>query len=349
VPTVFDAGLVPISQINLLGGVASGVAMNNGLGLLTTTPAAARNGLIQRFDTSTAGSIAPTLLPESPLTAAAMTKTPVGQVGQTILPFTRTLAPLANGNGYIQLSTSGFSFMPATFDVPQSTPVISSMTNAADGGPTVAPGGLVSLWGSGLTAANAAASTVPLPKGLGGVCLYLGSTPLPLFFVSPSQINTQLPFNLAQGASLVVRSVTGQSAPFSIPSQPSAPAIFRTPAGGPMIIRTVDGKYITNSTPIHLNESLIIYMTGLGAVSAPPAAGSPAPSSPVATTVSTPAITIGGKSIWTTFSGLAPGLVGVNQVNALVPFNGIPTGSNIPFQVTQNGVSTTVYLQVDGP
>ncbi len=116
-----------------------------------------------------------------------------------------------------------------------------------------------------------------------------------------------------------------------------------------MIIRTVDGKYITNSTPIHENDSLIIYMTGLGQTSNQPSVGAPSPSNPLAITNLTPAITIGGKSIWTTFSGLAPGLVGVNQVNALVPFTGIPTGSNIPFTIDVNGVTTTVKLSVDGP
>jgi uncharacterized protein (TIGR03437 family) len=58
---------------------------------------------------------------------------------------------------------------------------------------------------------------------------------------------------------------------------------------------------------------------------------------------------VGGKSIWTTFSGLAPGLVGVNQVNALLPFNNIPTGSSIPLTITQNGVSTTINVPVEGP
>jgi len=51
-------------------------------------------------------------------------------------------------------------------------------------------------------------------------------------------------------------------------------------SGGPMIIRTVDGKFITDSTPIHLDEKLIIYVTGLGATTPAVAAGEAAPSNP---------------------------------------------------------------------
>ena len=118
-------------------------------------------------------------------------------------------------------------------------------------------------------------------------------------------------------------------------------------AGTPRIIRTVDGQFITDSTPIHLNETLIIYTTGLGPVTPSVAAGAGGPSGPLAATSIPVAVYIGGSQLFTLWSGLAPGLVGVYQVNAQVPFHNVPTGSNIPFTIVQGGTQTTVKLKVE--
>jgi uncharacterized protein (TIGR03437 family) len=210
----------------------------------------------------------------------------------------------------------------------------------------LAPGELISLWGAGLSAGSVSAGTVPIPTGLGGVCLYANSIALPLMFVSPTQINAQLPFNLPGSANLILSNANGQGS-FSIRTQPIAPAIFKTGDGTALIIRTVDGKIITDATPIHLDEVLNIYMSGMGPLSNPVTAGNAGPSNPLATTTVTPSITIGGANIWTLWSGLAPGLVGVYQINAQVPFKNIPKGDSIPLTITQGGISTTVKLRVE--
>jgi minor extracellular serine protease Vpr len=104
---------------------------------------------------------------------------------------------------------------------------------------------------------------------------------------------------------------------------------------------------ISDATPIHLNQVLNIYLAGMGAVTSPVNAGDASPGSPLAATQTTPAITIGGASIFTLWSGLAPGLVGIYQINAQVPFHHIPTGSSIPLTITQGGASTTVNVRVE--
>jgi uncharacterized protein (TIGR03437 family) len=129
--------------------------------------------------------------------------------------------------------------------------------------------------------------------------------------------------------------------------QANAPAIFRTAGGGPMIIRTVDGKFITNSTPIHLNEKLIIYLTGMGTTTPSVGAGDGSPSAPPAIAAATPTITLGGASIFVLSAELVPNEVGVYQIEAQVPFHHIPTGSNIPFTITQGSYSTTVKVKVE--
>jgi len=344
---VFNSAMVEVGAIDLLGGASSGAAIMGGRGLMSLVPASAGSGTIEQFSLDQFASMWPMREGEAPATHASLLTTPVDQTGQSLLAFMRTLAPLANGNFVVQLSTSGFTAIPATFGTAQARPAITGVTSAADGSAGVAPGGLITIWGSNLSDSTAQASEVPLSNGLGGVCLYANSLAMPLLFVSPGQINAQLPYGVSGNATISISSAAGQSDPFTFTIQPAAPAVFRTGDGTPVIIRTVDGKMITDATPIHLNQVLNIYMTGLGAVTPASTAGSAGPSSPLAGTTTTPEITIGGASIFTLWSGLAPGLVGVNQVNAQVPFHHIPTGSKIPFTIKQGDASTTVYVRVE--
>jgi uncharacterized protein (TIGR03437 family) len=345
---LFNTALVPMGQLNMAGNVSSGIAVVNGKGLVSATNSGLRNGLIERFTLDTFSPVSGAGTSEAPELVAALTKaTPLGQTGQTLLPFTRGLAPLSNGNWMIQLSTSGFTALPWQFDAPVSVPVINGVTNAADQTSSIAPGGLISVWGSALSTSTMAASTLPLSTNLNNVCLYAGGVPVPLLFASPGQINAQLPFNTPGGASLVLSTQNGLSAPFSLAVQPTAPAIFRANDGTPLIIRTVDNKMITDSTPIHLNQILNIYITGLGPVSPGIGSGVGAPSSPLAVTSNAPAVYIGGSQLFTLWAGLVPGLVGVYQINAQVPFHNVPTGSNIPFTVVQGNAQTTVKLRVE--
>jgi uncharacterized protein (TIGR03437 family) len=317
----------------------------NGAGIRSTTPSGAVNGTVQRFNLSQLTSIRPVRTSESPSIVQALTTPPVGQIGETILPFVRTLAPLSNG-AIAQLSTSGVMILPSNFDAVSGPPSIKAVMNSADQGPGVAPGGLISITGANLSSSTESTSDVPLPTALGDVCLYVNAEALPLFMVSSGQINAQLPFDVVGGASMVLSTSGGMTKPFKFNVQSTAPAIFRTGGGGPVIIRTVDGKFITNSTPIHLNQKLIIYLTGLGATTQAVAAGAASPSSPPAAAAVTPTITLGGVNIWTLFAGLAPNQIGVNQINVQVPFHHIPTGSSIPFTITQGSSSTTVKLKV---
>jgi uncharacterized protein (TIGR03437 family) len=335
-----------VGQVDSLGGLTSGATFIDGEGLLSLGPANGTNGVLERFSLDDFGVVSPTRVAEAPTTPKTLKAVPAGESGQAILAFIRTLAPLVDGQTIIQLSTSGFSVIPRAFDAFRQPPVVAAATNAADPSAALSPGSIFSVWGSGLADGTSAAGATPLPKLLGNVCLYVNATPVPLFFVSPGQINAQLPFNVPSVASLTVSSTGGQSSPFGIQVESIGPAIFKSSSGAPVIIRTVDGKMISNSTPIHLNEVLNIYMTGLGAVTSPMNAGDAGPSNPPVTTSGFPAITLGGASIFTLWSGLAPGLVGVYQVNAQVPFHHIPTGDKIPLTISLGGRSTTVIVPV---
>jgi uncharacterized protein (TIGR03437 family) len=94
-------------------------------------------------------------------------------------------------------------------------------------------------------------------------------------------------------------------------------------------------------------ESIEIFCTGLGPVTNQPPAGSAAGSSPLSLTTTTPFVNIGGAPAAVSFSGLAPGFVGLYQVNAQVPA-GVPTGDAVPVVVTIGGIisnSVTIAVQ----
>jgi uncharacterized protein (TIGR03437 family) len=98
--------------------------------------------------------------------------------------------------------------------------------------------------------------------------------------------------------------------------------------------------------PVAASEFISIYCTGLGAVSNQPATGIAAPAGPLSVTIATPTVTIGGIMAQVTFSGLAPGAVGLYQVNVQVPV-GAPAGDAVPVTLSIGGVdSNTVTIAV---
>jgi uncharacterized protein (TIGR03437 family) len=91
----------------------------------------------------------------------------------------------------------------------------------------------------------------------------------------------------------------------------------------------------------------LLYCTGLGAVKNPPAAGAVSPSSPPSSTVATATLTVGGVPATVSFAGLAPGYVGLYQVNFQIP-NNAPSGGVEAVTLSIGGVhsnSATIAIQ----
>jgi uncharacterized protein (TIGR03437 family) len=350
--TLFGPSLVPAGQIDLGAGSSSGIALmgadGNARALLSGGTAAAGSAVLRRFALDSFSMDAPVITAEAVPIAQMPHSAPIGQIGQTFLPFTRTLAPLADGNTIIQLSTSGFMAFPKSLTGPGASgppPVLSSVSNGADQQPGIAPGGLISLRGSGLSDSNATAS-LPASGCLNNACLFANNTPVPLLFISPSQITAQLPFNLGSSADLVLVNSNGASTPLHVSLQSAAPAVFRMPTGAPVIVRDDNGALISDSNPIQLDGRFSIFITGLGNVSPQVNAGVAAPSNPLATTTETPKVFIGPVQIFTLWSGLAPGMAGVYQINAQVPFRNISTGSKVQLTISQSGTQTILFVPV---
>jgi uncharacterized protein (TIGR03437 family) len=232
-------------------------------------------------------------------------------------------------------------------------PVISS-GGVLDGagfvvGQAVAPGSLVSIFGSGLATSLLQGDTVPLSTTIGSTRVTMNGIPAPLYFVSGGQINAQVPWDvLAQGQTSGTANVVvslnnvnslaqtvniGQFSPnvfaaqgFAIAINPSAQ--LSAPAGAIAGLTT---------RPARPGETLVVYANGLGPVT--PTIANGAPGNPLRNTVTVPTILFGGIAVTPAFSGLTPQFPGVNQINVVVP-NGI-TGNAVPLQIRVGGITSS--------
>jgi uncharacterized protein (TIGR03437 family) len=133
---------------------------------------------------------------------------------------------------------------------------------------------------------------------------------------------------------------------------PSAPAIFPYPAPGDpptqgAVVNAVTYVVIHPGTPAAAGDVLALFCTGLGAVDQTVPDGAAAPASPLANTVTTPTVTIGGKNAQVSFSGLAPGFVGLYQIDVTVP-SGVAPGNQVPVLISiagETGPAATIAVK----
>jgi uncharacterized protein (TIGR03437 family) len=249
----------------------------------------------------------------------------------------------------------------ATVQPNLSAPVLpaNGVVSAASFSPTAtpSPGELISLFGTGLAAGTASAGRLPLPTQLQNTVVSIGGEEMPLLYVSPTQINAVVPFDIAGGGKyqVIVQNGNSLSVPARIPVAAADPAFFTVNASGSgqaYIFDVTQGYVLVDSTtPAKANDVLTMFCSGLGTVTAtqPVTAGTAAPSPPayVPGCLMTPAacpvsVTIGGEQSVVSFAGLTPGLASLYQINATVP-DGIPAG-NQPVVITANGVSSPVVM-----
>jgi uncharacterized protein (TIGR03437 family) len=220
-------------------------------------------------------------------------------------------------------------------------------------GQAVAPGSLVSIFGSGLSSALAAGDTVPLSMTLNGTSVSFNGVMAGLDFVSSGQINAQLPWEaLAAGATsgtvtVVVTTPSGSSTSMAVPVAKFSPGIFSIPPGaGYAVAINADGSIAAPSGaiagypthPAHVGDALVVYGNGLGPVDVPVADGA-ASLDATRHTLTTPVVLIGGQSAQVLFSGLTPQFPGVNQMNVVVP--AVPIGNSVSIQVQEGGITSS--------
>ena len=210
------------------------------------------------------------------------------------------------------------------------TPVIfqEGIVNTASytpGAAPVAPGSIVSLFGRELVDTTSVAGSLPLPRELSGVRVLVGGIEAPLVAVVSGdnfdQINFQVPLELAglTHADVVVLSNGHYSDAEGLTLAPSVPALFtlnQSGTGGAAALRS-DFSLITDQRPARAGDTILLFGTGLGAVTPPPNTGEPPAG--LTSLAGNLQVTIGGQPARVRFAGLAPGFVGLYQINADVP------------------------------
>jgi uncharacterized protein (TIGR03437 family) len=224
---------------------------------------------------------------------------------------------------------------------PGSTVNGASYAPAASANGAIAPGSIVAIFGSNLATAAASASNIPLPASLGGTSVTMNGAQVPLFYVSGGQVNAQVPFGIPSGSVSIQVQRGSQSTTVQTATVASAsPGVFTVNANGSGggIFLHANYTAVNSSSPAQPGETILIYCTGLGATSPAVTSGNGAPTSPTSNTVVMPTVTIGGVSSFVSFAGLAPGYVGLYQINAQVPA-GVSAGT--PQVIVQmNGVQS---------
>jgi uncharacterized protein (TIGR03437 family) len=236
----------------------------------------------------------------------------------------------------------------------------------------VAGGSLVALFGSGMVTANnkasstAAAQGVPWPTSmLNRQVVVNDQTTAPIYYISPTQINLQLPALVPAGSDrIAVRLAdTGELvAGGTMLVSANSPGIFTSTQNGQGQAAALnqDGRVNGTNSPATRGSVLVLYGTGQGQVSPLVPDGAAAPASPLSTTVAVP--TSDGKTCATSqpsmcvaigtsfgeiqYSGLAPGYIGLWQINVKIP-NDVTPGNSVPIRVVINGaLSNTVTVAV---
>ena len=260
----------------------------------------------------------------------------------------RTLAMDSAGNTAYALTTSGLSVIPLTQIAPSERPAVNQngVVSLASQLTSLAPGNLAAITGRNL-ATDGKSGSGSLPTILGGTCVTLNNVPLPLLATSDGAVNVQIPVELAAGTyPLVVRSIDrlAASATTSVKLAKVAPAVFVDSSGQASIFHA-DGRPVTKDNPTTRDQKLSIFATGLGVTKGGKVtSGNPAPSSPLAVT-DTVQVYFGNpllkqSQVIVNWSGLVPGMIGVNRIDVTVP--GFHTeGDALPVTIKIDGVSSS--------
>jgi uncharacterized protein (TIGR03437 family) len=231
---------------------------------------------------------------------------------------------------------------------PTQEPVFTAagVTNAASFVSGLSPGAIATIFGTQLSRVNGVvkADSAPLPKELSNTSVAINGIQAPLFAVAnvngQEQINFQVPFEVAgqTSASIVVNNSFSASQPVQVPVLAAQPGIFTIDGTNAAALHGANASVITSSSPAAKSETIVIYATGLGTVSASPGTGNPASRTTASRTTHTVSVVVGGLNANVAFSGLAPNFVGLYQVNVVVPA-GAGSG-NLPLIVAVDGTAS---------
>ncbi len=214
----------------------------------------------------------------------------------------------------------------------------------------MAPGSIVSIYGPKLAPATEIGPDNPLAQTLGGVTVTIGDRLLPLFFVSPGQINAQLPSDVAVGDQTLVVHVESQpDATGLFTVQRNAPGLFYQQVGGKayLVALHADGSLVTLKSPARRGENITALGTGFGPYQVQPLDGFAVPHTGSCTLADHTHLIFEGKTIEPEFAGAAQGRVGVVAIRFQVA-DPLPAVATVEIKARVNEHdSNTVLLPLE--
>jgi len=246
---------------------------------------------------------------------------PLSGTGSAQLSIQASRMGLVNGVYRATLVIQAVNALPQYIDVPitfvvgaSSSTQIGAVSNGASFKTIFAPGMVLSVFGSELAPPGTAqgASLLPLPLNLAGVSASVNGVTAPLYYVSPGQLNIQIPYETGAGSAVVGVNNNGQVASFPFQVATTAPGIFV--GGSNQLVPSSSGK---------AGDTLLLFLTGDGDLTPTlptgetPSFGTlvsnlPRPRMPVT-------LTVGGLPAQIQFIGVPSGLAGVTQINFTIP------------------------------
>ncbi len=287
------------------------------------------------------------------LSATSAITNSVGQASVQVLA--------GNTTGAVTVTASAGSFTAVfTLTVIPSGPTLStnSFYNGADFQPgAISPCGIATIIAPGIAAAIqgivAYDGVGALPYTLGGVQVTFGGAQAPIFNVANTngqqQVTVQVPCSVTPGNVTVVVNVGGGTGTITIPIRAASPGLFLTAFNStsqtPVLVRP-DGSFVSPTNPAHAGETLIAYVTGMGATTPAIATNSlPAPGSSPAVQ-GTIIVGMNGGGVPLVASALSPDLVGVETVSFMVPTNTQSGTSTFSVGIIPPGSSTPYYSNI---
>ncbi len=229
--------------------------------------------------------------------------------------------------------------------------------NTADYSSALSPGILFSIFGSDLAPAYEKATAFPLPSALQGVSVDVidGSRTFkaPLFFVSSGQVNALMPYEVTSTSVQVRLNTAGGSTRLHRLSLTSrTPRLLSTTmtGNGDAILVHADFNLVTLNNPARAGEVVVLFLTGLGAVSPAVASGQMAndgsPGKPLNQVTVPVTVSVNQTPGTVYFAGLAPGFAGLYQVNFKVPETVAPGVLDISVAIGTEASQPTVRFAV---
>ncbi|HVW87073.1 MAG TPA: protease pro-enzyme activation domain-containing protein [Bryobacteraceae bacterium] len=290
--------------------------------VLFSAPASSAKTLTAAIDVALAGGVSTWTVGTLPSNATTrwLTVTPAGGgEGPGRVTVQASPAGLSNGVYRAYLTFQAQNAFPQAINIPVTLVVgasnaltISSVVNAGSAGATGAPGAQMRVYGFNLAPSAQQSGRPPLALTLAGVSATVNGVSAPLHAVAPEQITLQIPYETPPGMAVVAINNNGQIAWQEFPVATAAPGIF-----------TDSGGYLAPSSTAAAGQTATLFLTGEGdvtpglATGATPAFGTPVRSLPVP---GLPVkVTVAGADAKVVFAAIPAGLVGVTQINFVVP------------------------------